>query len=75
MKRTHVSFLSLVLLMALLMFAGCCSPPKIASLGVNLNLTIKGGQYNRELYWPAPKDTEIATQPGLWGSMELAPGK
>lgn len=37
MKRRHVSFLSLVLVMALLMFAGCCSPPRIASLGVNLH--------------------------------------
>ena len=46
-------------------------PQPGTSLGVNLNLTIKGGQYNREIYWPAPKDTNIATQPGLWGSLEL----
>lgn len=42
-----------------------------ARLGLNLNLTIKGGQYNRELYWPAPKEARLAANPGLWGSLEL----
>ncbi len=42
-----------------------------ARLGLNLNLTIKGGPYNRERYWPAPKETNIAAKPGLWGSLEL----
>jgi len=46
-----------------------------ASLGVNLNLTIKGSQYNREVFWPAPKEANIATQPGLWGSLELRAAK
>ncbi len=44
-------------------------------LGVNLNLTIKGPPYKREVYWPAPKDANIATQPGLWGSLELKAAK
>jgi len=42
-----------------------------ASLGVNVNLTIRGGELNREVYWPESKDKNVATQPGLWGSMEL----
>ncbi len=46
-----------------------------ASLGVNLNLTIKGSQYTREVFWPAPKEANIATQPGLWGSLELRTAK
>jgi len=42
-----------------------------ASLGVNVNLTIRGGEFNREVYWPESKDKNVAIQPGLWGSMEL----
>jgi hypothetical protein len=47
------------------------APRAGASLGLNLNLTIQGGEVKRELYWPAAKDKNIATQPGLWGSVEL----
>lgn len=46
-----------------------------ARLGLNLNLTIKGGPYNREIFWPAPKEANIATHPGLWGSLELSAEK
>ena len=42
------------------------------SIGLNLNLTIKGKQYSHEVYWPSPKNLGIADKPGSWGSMELS---
>ena len=49
--------------------------PKAGSrLGVNLNLTVKGRQFDREVYWPASKAGDgVPDKPELWGTMELAP--
>jgi len=42
-----------------------------ARLGLNLNLTVKGKQLDREVYWPARKDWAVMNLPKVWGSMEL----
>ena len=47
-------------------------PAAGGSIGLNLNLTIKGKQYSREVFWPSPKSYNIAEKPGSWGSLELA---
>jgi hypothetical protein len=46
-------------------------PAAGGTIGLNLNLTIKGKEFPREVYWPAPKSVEIQARPGAWGSMEL----
>jgi hypothetical protein len=43
-----------------------------AAIGLNVNLTIKGKGFAREVYWPAPKSLNIQSRPGAWGTMELA---
>jgi hypothetical protein len=48
-------------------------PKAGARLGVNLNLTVKGRQFDREVYWPASKAGGTPDKPGAWGTMELAP--
>ena len=40
-------------------------------LGLNLNLTVKGPDGDRQIYWPRVKNSEVMTQPGSWGSIEL----
>jgi len=41
---------------------------------VNLNLTVKGRQFDREVYWSASKAADgVPDKPELWGTMELAP--
>ena len=46
-------------------------PAAGGAIGLNLNLTIKGRQFPREVYWPAPKSLNIQVRPGAWGSMDL----
>jgi len=49
-------------------------PQVSARLGVNLNLTVKGRQFDREMYWSASKAADgVPDKPELWGTMELAP--
>jgi hypothetical protein len=46
--------------------------PRIgARLGVNLNLTIRGRQLDREAYWPSPKNSGATTHPNRWGTLLL----
>jgi len=41
-------------------------------LGLNLNLTVKGQRFNREVYWPWTKaDWATANWPKMWGSLKL----
>lgn len=47
-------------------------PKTAASIGLNLNLTIKGRRFDREVYWPSPKGWGVLNLPKTWGSMELA---
>jgi hypothetical protein len=46
-------------------------PAPGGTIGLNLNLTIKGKQFSREVYWPAPKSLNIQDRPGAWGAMDL----
>lgn len=39
-------------------------------LGLNVNLTVKGERYDREVYWSRSKASDIA-DPAGWGSVEL----
>jgi len=41
------------------------------SIGVNINLSIKGKQGTREACWPGAKSTGAPGRPALWGSMEF----
>ena len=47
-------------------------PAPGGTIGLNLNLTIRGKQSTCEIYWPAPKSLDIQSRPDAWGSMELA---
>ena len=41
-------------------------------IGLNVNLTVKGKEYTREVFWPVTKGANIQERPGAWGTMELA---
>ncbi|MCY3021020.1 MAG: hypothetical protein NTW87_18550 [Planctomycetota bacterium] len=44
-----------------------------ARLGLNLNLTVKGQRFSREVYWPWTKaDWALANWPKMWGTVQLA---
>jgi hypothetical protein len=48
--------------------------PKVGgTLGLSVNLTIKGQRFSREVYWPWTKtDWAVSNWPKMWGSVELA---
>lgn len=47
------------------------SPATGKEMGINLNLTVKGKESNRSVYWPAPKMGGAATDPANWGGVVL----
>jgi len=46
-------------------------PATGSKLGINLNLTVHGEKFQREVYWPRSKATEINVKPASWGTVEL----
>ena len=38
---------------------------------IPMNLTIKGKQFTHEVFWPAPKVSNIQARPEAWGSMRM----
>ena len=40
-------------------------------MGVNLNITVQGPVFSREVYWPRAKDWSVNNQPHHWGTLEL----
>jgi hypothetical protein len=47
--------------------------PKAGSrIGLNLNLTVQGMRFNRDVYWPWVKDWGVQNLPKNWGTLELA---
>jgi hypothetical protein len=48
------------------------TPAAGKTIGLSLSLSIRAGQASREVYWPRPKSAGMLTQPGVWGSVELA---
>ena len=47
-------------------------PKAGATIGLNVNLTVKSKRLDRELYWPTPKSAGVLTSPAAWGTMTLA---
>ncbi|MGQ9520344.1 MAG: sugar-binding protein [Candidatus Fervidibacter sp.] len=43
-----------------------------AKMGLNINLTVKGKRYDREVYWHRQKDSGVLQAPNLWGTIELS---
>ncbi len=43
-----------------------------ARLGLNINITVKGQRFDREVYWLRPKDWSTLHLPHLWGSVVLS---
>jgi hypothetical protein len=41
-------------------------------IGLNLNLTVQGTRFNRQVYWPWMKDWGVQNLPKTWGTLELA---
>ncbi|MBM4080039.1 MAG: hypothetical protein FJ278_10090, partial [Planctomycetes bacterium] len=48
------------------------NPKPGSRIGLNLNLTVKGIQLDREVYWPSPKSEGAPDRPETWGSVGLA---
>ena len=48
-------------------------PQAGSALGLNLNLTVQGGQSSREVYWPSPKNSGVTAHPERWGTVLLVP--
>lgn len=42
-----------------------------AKIGLNINLTVRGKHYEREVYWHRQKDWRVLHSPHLWGTVEL----
>ncbi len=42
-----------------------------AKIGLNINLTVRGKHYDREVYWHRQKDWGVLHSPHLWGTVEL----
>jgi hypothetical protein len=40
-------------------------------LGMNVNLTVKGLNFDREIYWPRKKAAGVPVQPKVWGTVKL----
>lgn len=40
-------------------------------IGFNVNVTIKGERFDREVYWPRVKDEQVCLHPESWGTVEL----
>ena len=47
-------------------------PEAGSRVGLNLNLTVQGTRFNREVYWPWVKDWGVQNLPKTWGTLELA---
>jgi hypothetical protein len=47
-------------------------PGRGGTLGLNLNLSVKGPDEDREVYWPARKSSGVARHPERWGTVVLA---
>ena len=47
-------------------------PEAGSRVGLNLNLTVQGTRFNRDVYWPWMKDAGVQNDPGTWGTLELA---
>ncbi len=43
-----------------------------ARLGLNINITVKGQGFDREVYWLRPKDWSTLHLPHLWGTVVLS---
>lgn len=41
-------------------------------IGLNINLTVKGRRYDREVYWHRQKGSGVLQAPNLWGTIELS---
>ncbi len=47
-------------------------PPRTGGeFGVNANLSVRGADYPREVFWPRRKDLSVRTLPLSWGRMKL----
>jgi hypothetical protein len=46
-------------------------PQTGAKIGLNINLTVRGKHYDREVYWHRQKDWSVLQSPHLWGTAEL----
>jgi len=47
------------------------SPKAGDEFGVNANLSVRGLDAPREVFWPRRKDTSVRTMPVSWGRMKL----
>lgn len=47
------------------------APKTGGRIGLNINLTVKGARYDREVFWPEAKNWGIMNLPKHWGSVEL----
>lgn len=47
-------------------------PEAGSRVGLNLNLTVQGTRFNRDVYWPWMKDWGVQNLPKTWGTLELA---
>ena len=47
------------------------SPRAGQEFGVNANLSVRGQDAPREVFWPRRKDASVRTQPSSWGRMKL----
>ncbi len=47
------------------------APKAGAVWGINLNLSVKGTDGDREVYWPRRKSNAIQTRPESWGAVQL----
>lgn len=68
-KRTSKGYL-----MEFLIPATSLDSPTLKSgstLAMNLNLSIKGVKFDREVYWPQKKASGVTMKPTLWGTMKL----
>lgn len=47
------------------------NPNPGSSIGLNLNITVRGSRFNSEVYWPRAKEWVVQNLPKTWGSMRL----